>query len=70
MFYSATLLPEPFETLTEFNPVYYMIGLVRYGFLGYSEANVAMLLTFLSVATLALFAVNYRLFVTGYNLRA
>ncbi len=70
VFYSATLLPEPFETLTQFNPVYYMIGLVRYGFLGYSEANVAMSLTFLSVATLALFAVNYRLFVTGYKLRA
>ena len=34
VFYSATLLPEPFETLTQFNPVYYMIGLVRYGFLG------------------------------------
>ena len=37
VFYSASLLPEPFETLTRFNPVYYMIGLVRYGFLGYSR---------------------------------
>ena len=70
VFYSATLLPEPFETLTQFDPVYYMIGLVRYGFLGYSEANVALSLTFLSVATLALFAVNYRLFATGYKMRA
>jgi ABC-2 type transport system permease protein len=70
VFYSATLLPEPFETLTQFNPVYYMIGLVRYGFLGYSEANVAMSLAFLSIATLALFAVNHQLFVRGYRLRA
>jgi ABC-2 type transport system permease protein len=70
VFYSATLLPEPFETLTRFNPVYYMIGLVRYGFLGYSEANVALSLGFLTLATLALFAVNYRLFATGYKLRA
>jgi ABC-2 type transport system permease protein len=70
VFYSATLLPEPFETLTQFNPVYYMIGLVRYGFLGYSEANVAMSLAFLSIATLALFAVNHQLFVRGYKLRA
>jgi ABC-2 type transport system permease protein len=70
VFYSATLLPEPFETLTQANPVYYMIGLVRYGFLGYSEANVALSLIFLSMATLALFAVNYRLFATGYKLRA
>ena len=42
VFYSASLLPEPFETLTHFNPVYYMIALVRYGFLGYTETNVAL----------------------------
>ncbi|MBA3420939.1 MAG: ABC transporter permease [Thermoleophilaceae bacterium] len=70
VFYSATLLPEPFETITQFNPVYYMIGLVRYGFLGYSEADVGLSLAFLSLATFALFAVNYRLFATGYKLRA
>jgi ABC-2 type transport system permease protein len=70
VFYSASLLPEPFQTLTHFNPVYYMINLVRYGFLGYTEANVALSLTALTLATLALFAVNRRLFVTGYRLRA
>jgi ABC-2 type transport system permease protein len=70
VFYSASLLPEPFHTLTHFNPVYYMIGLVRYGFLGFSEQNVALSLLFLTVATSALFAVNYRLFRRGYKLRA
>jgi ABC-2 type transport system permease protein len=70
VFYSAALLPEPFQTLTHFNPVYYMIGLVRYGFLGYAEADVALSLCFLTVATLALFAVNHRLFRKGYRLRA
>jgi ABC-2 type transport system permease protein len=70
VFYSAALLPEPFETLTQFNPVYYMIGLVRYGFLGYSEANIALSLAFLTLAALALFAVNHRLFTMGYRLRA
>jgi len=70
VFYSGALLPEPFETLTHFNPVYYMIGLVRYGFLGYSEASVALSLAFLSLAVGILFAVNYRLFRIGYRLRA
>ena len=69
-FYSATLLPEPFETLTQFNPVYYMINLVRYGFLDYTEADVALSLGLLSLATLALFALNLRLFKRGYRLRA
>ncbi len=70
VFYSAALLPQPFETLTHFNPVYYMINLVRYGFLGYTEANVALSLVLLTLATLALFLLNRHLFVTGYKLRA
>jgi ABC-2 type transport system permease protein len=70
VFYSASLLPEPFQTLTHFNPIYYMINLVRYGFLGYTEANVALSLGLLSLATLALFLVNNRLFTSGYKLRS
>ena len=41
VFYSASLLPEPYQTLTHFNPVFYMINLVRYGFVGFSEVSVA-----------------------------
>jgi ABC-2 type transport system permease protein len=70
VFYSATLLPEPFRTLTHFDPVFYMIGLVRYGFLGYSEQSVALSLLVLTVATGALFCLNLRLFRRGYKLRA
>ena len=70
VFYSAALLPEPFETLTHFNPVYYMIGLVRHGFLGVTEVDVALSLGLLTLATLALFALNLRLFTRGYRLRA
>jgi ABC-2 type transport system permease protein len=70
VFYSASLLPEPFQTITHFNPIYYMINLVRYGFLGYSEANIALSLGLLTLVVAALFAVNYRLFASGYKLRA
>jgi len=70
VFYSASLLPEPFQTLTHLNPVYYMISLVRYGFLDYSGANVALSLLFLTVATTGLFVLNLRLFRIGYRLRA
>src|SRR5215216_3333215 len=70
VFYSASLLPEPFQTLTHFNPVYYMTNVVRYGFLGYTEANVALSLSLLTLATLALFTLNQQLFRRGYRLRA
>ncbi len=70
VFYSAELLPEPFRTLTYFDPVYYMIGLVRYGFLGYSDTSIALSLIFLLSAALILFSINYCLFARGYRLRA
>jgi len=70
VFYSATLLPEPFQTLTHFNPIFYMINLVRYGFVGFTEVSVALSLLALTAATAALFLVNLRLFGRGYRLRA
>jgi ABC-2 type transport system permease protein len=70
VFYSASLLPEPYETLTHFNPIYYMINLVRYGFVGYTEVSIPLSLLALAAATGALFLVNLRLFSRGYKLRA
>jgi len=70
VFYSASLLPEPFETLTHLDPVYYMIGLVRYGFLGISDESVPLSLGLLTLATLTLLTVNLQLFMRGYRLRA
>ncbi|HEX7245147.1 MAG TPA: ABC transporter permease [Solirubrobacterales bacterium] len=70
VFYSAALLPQPFETLTRFNPLYYMINLVRYGFVGFTEVSIPLSMLALTAATAALFAVNLRLFARGYKLRA
>ena len=70
VFYSAALLPQPFETLTRFDPIFYMINLVRYGFVGFTEVSIALSLLALTAATTALFLFNLRLFSRGYRLRA
>ena len=70
VFYSASLLPQPWETLTRFDPIFYMINLVRYGFVGFSEVSIPLSLLALTGATAALFLVNLRLFSRGYRLRA
>ncbi|MCB0831541.1 MAG: ABC transporter permease [Solirubrobacterales bacterium] len=70
VFYSASLLPEPYQTLTQFNPVYYMISLVRYGFLGIADISVWLCLAALTAAAGALTLVNYRMFKSGYKLRS
>lgn len=69
VFYSVDLLPEPFGTLTLFDPIYYMIDLVRFGFLGVSETNVLVSFVALLAATGLLFAITLRLFQQGYKLR-
>ncbi|MCW2960031.1 MAG: transporter permease [Thermoleophilia bacterium] len=70
VFYSASLLPAPFDVLTQANPVYHMVGLVRYGFLGFTDSNVVVSLAVLTVATAGLVALNLRLFTIGWRLRA
>lgn len=70
VFYSAALLPQPWETLTRFDPIFYMINLVRYGFVGYTEVSIALSLLALTAATAVLFLINLRLFSRGYRLRA
>jgi ABC-2 type transport system permease protein len=70
VFYSAALLPQPWETLTRFDPIFYMINLVRYGFVGYTEVSIALSLLALTAATAALFIFNLRLFGRGYRLRS
>lgn len=70
VFYSASLLPDTFETLTRFNPIYYMINAVRYSMIGQTDTNVPISLLVIGIAAFALFAVNYRLFQKGYKLRS
>lgn len=70
VFYSASLLPDTFRTITEFNPIYYMINTVRYSMLGQADVNIAISLSIIGVAASILFAINYVLFNRGYKLRA
>src|SRR5262249_4284706 len=52
-FYTVDRLPEPFRTISHFNPFFYLIDGFRYGFIGVSDGNLAAGLIssgFLSVA--------------------
>lgn len=69
VFYSASLLPDTFRMITQFNPIYYMINTVRYAMLGKADVNVAISLTVIGAFALLLFGINYVLFQRGYKLR-
>jgi ABC-2 type transport system permease protein len=42
VFYSANSLPPLFQTITYFNPVFYLINGFRYGFLGFSDVSLIL----------------------------
>ena len=39
VFYSVDVLPSPWEELSHFNPIFYLVNAVRYGFLGESDVR-------------------------------
>lgn len=65
VFYSIDLLPEPFRTLSLFNPILYMVNAFRYGFLGVSDVDPALCFAVLIGLTVLFFLVTLMLFVRG-----
>lgn len=70
VFYSVSLLPEPWHTISLFNPILYMVNGFRYGFLGYSDVNIYVGLVFLVLCVIGLSAVAYIFIKKGKGLRS
>lgn len=70
VFYSVTLLPEPWQTISHFNPVLYMVNAFRYSVLGVSDIAVAHALTLILVFIVLLGALAYALLVRGVGIKA
>ena len=68
-FYSTSVLPQPWRTITLFNPIVYLISGFRWSFFGIADVNVevsvAMTLVFLAVCL----AIVWWFFKTGYRLK-
>jgi ABC-2 type transport system permease protein len=68
-FYSVHNLPEPFRTISHFNPLFYLIDGFRYGFLGASAASLPIGVAVSAVLTLALAGLSWFLFEKGWRLK-
>jgi ABC-2 type transport system permease protein len=69
IFYSITLLPKFWQTLSLANPILYMVSGFRYGFLGISDINIWYGLGILIVFAVALFSVDLYLIKKGVGLK-
>jgi ABC-2 type transport system permease protein len=70
VFYSINLLPPIWQTLSLANPVLHMVNSFRYGILGVSDIQIGTALTFMCVATVALYLGCARLLVSGRGMRS
>jgi ABC-2 type transport system permease protein len=69
VFYSISLLPVFWQTVSKANPIIYMIDGFRYGFLGASDISVVAGLGMLVLFSVVLFSVNLYLLKKGIGTR-
>ena len=69
-FYSISMLPPVWQTITMFNPVVYLISGFRWAFFGEAEVSIGLSLFAISLFTGACIAVIGWIFKTGYRLKS
>src|SRR5579872_931235 len=68
-FYLVERLPQPFRSLSHYNPFFYLIDGFRYGFIGAADGSLAVGVSLTAALVVALAAVCYWMFATGYRLK-
>ena len=68
-FYLVDRLPEPFRSLSHYNPFFYLIDGFRFGFIGHAEGSLLIGMAVTTALTLLLAFVAWRLFATGWRMK-
>ncbi|MDH3386787.1 MAG: ABC transporter permease [Gammaproteobacteria bacterium] len=68
-FYSVSMLPPVWQTVTLFNPVLYLISGFRWSFFEVADVSVGISLAIIGLFLLACLALVWWMFKTGYRLR-
>ena len=68
-FYSVERLPEPWFTVSQINPFFYMIDGFRYAFIGHADGSLLIGILILAISNALLWFTVHRMFVNGYKLK-
>ena len=68
-FYSISMLPPFWQTVTLFNPVVYLISMFRWSFFGTADVDVAISITAIIIFMIVNIVIIHRIFATGYRLK-
>jgi len=69
VFYSIDMLPPLAQTLSKYNPVFYMVNGMRYGFYSVSDTSPLVAVTIVAALTLIFLAIVWQMLRVGYNLK-
>jgi ABC-2 type transport system permease protein len=69
-FYSVKMLPEPWRTITLFNPIVYLVGAFRWAFFGSADVDIRVSLGLILAFLLLCIATIGWIFRTGWRLRS
>jgi len=69
VYYSITLLPPFWQTVSLGNPILHMVNAFRYGILGVSDIRIGVAVGFMLLATAVLYTLCIRLLVSGRGMR-
>jgi len=70
VFYSISLLPEFWQTVSKANPILYMVNTFRYGILGVTDINVGFAFAMIVGFTVLLFGYSLHLLNKGKGIRS
>lgn len=68
-FYSISRLPPEWQVVAQFNPFFYLIDGLRYGFIGRSDGLLGVGVVVVLAVNVGLWLLTQRMFATGYRLK-
>jgi ABC-2 type transport system permease protein len=69
VFYSISMLPPLWQTVSRFNPIVYMINAMRHAMIGQGEVNMTLSMSIICIMLLLLISLNMMLLKKGVGLR-
>jgi ABC-2 type transport system permease protein len=69
-FYTIDRLPGFLQTISEFNPFFYMIDGFRYSFIGKADGSITTGLIYLSILSFVTWFITYILYKKGYKIKS
>jgi ABC-2 type transport system permease protein len=69
-FYTVEKLPVLLQSISKINPFFYMIDGFRYSFIGKADGSIIFGMIYLSILSILLLLISYKLFKNGYKIKS